>query len=57
MVILDKILGMIHIRDLFQKINKAKVKKIQKISKKMIRTILFFFTINESFRPFVKNEI
>ena len=38
---LDKILGMIHIRDLFEKINKANNKKNTKISKKMIRKILF----------------
>ena len=38
---LDKILGIIHIRDLFQKINKENSKKNTKISKKMIRTILF----------------
>jgi CBS domain containing-hemolysin-like protein len=38
---LDKILGMIHIRDLFEKINRSKNNKSTKISKKMIRTILF----------------
>lgn len=38
---LDKILGMIHIRDLFEKINKSNNKRSTKISKKMIRTILF----------------
>ena len=38
---LDKILGMIHIRDLFEKINRSTNNKSTKISKKMIRTILF----------------
>ena len=38
---LDKILGMIHIRDLFEKINKTNNKKGTKISKKIIRKILF----------------
>ena len=38
---LDKILGMIHIRDLFEKINQANNKKNTKISKKIIRKILF----------------
>ena len=39
---LDKVLGMIHIRDLFEKINqKKKKKKSTKIAKKMIRKILF----------------
>ena len=39
---LDKILGMIHIRDLFEKIHNSSVqKKKLKISKKIIRKILF----------------
>ena len=38
---LDKILGMIHIRDLFEKINQANNKKNTKISKKIVRKILF----------------
>ena len=38
---LDKILGMVHIRDLFEKINQTNNKKNTKISKKMIRKILF----------------
>ena len=39
---LDKVLGMIQIRDLFEKINqKKKKKKSTKIAKKMIRKILF----------------
>tara|TARA_B100000035_G_C20898000_1_gene508059 strand:+ start:47 stop:889 length:843 start_codon:yes stop_codon:yes gene_type:complete len=39
---LDKILGMIHIRDLFEKIHQKNTKKkSSKISKKMIRKILF----------------
>ena len=39
---LDKILGMIHIRDLFEKIHQKNTKKKStKISKKMIRKILF----------------
>ena len=38
---LDKILGMIHIRDLFENINRSTNNKSTKISKKMIRTILF----------------
>ena len=38
---LDKILGMIHIRDLFEKINQTNNKKNTKISRKMIRKILF----------------
>ena len=36
---LDKILGMIHIRDLFEKINRSTNNKSTKISKKMIRTM------------------
>ena len=38
---LDKIQGMVHIRDLFEKINQTNNKKNTKISKKMIRKILF----------------
>ena len=38
---LDKILGMVHIRDLFEKINQTNNKKNTKISKKIIRKILF----------------
>ncbi len=39
---LDKVLGMIHIRDLFEKIHqKNTMKKSSKISKKMIRKILY----------------
>tara|TARA_Y100000022_G_scaffold197684_1_gene206656 strand:+ start:77 stop:910 length:834 start_codon:yes stop_codon:yes gene_type:complete len=39
---LDKVIGMIHIRDLFEKINKtAKVKRDIKISKSIVRKILF----------------
>ena len=38
---LDKIKGMVHIRDLFEKINQTNNKKNTKISKKMIRKILF----------------
>lgn len=39
---LDKVLGMIHIRDLFEKIHKSNAqKKKLKISKKIIRKILF----------------
>ena len=39
---LDKVIGMVHIRDLFEKINKtAKVKRDIKISKSIIRKILF----------------
>lgn len=38
---LDKILGMVHIRDLFEKINQTNNKKNTKISKNMIRKILF----------------
>ena len=39
---LDKVLGMIHIRDLFEKIHQKNTKKkSSKISKKMIRKILF----------------
>ncbi len=39
---LDKVIGMVHIRDLFEKINKStKVKRDIKISRSMIRKILF----------------
>lgn len=39
---LDKVVGMVHIRDLFEKINKtAKVKRDIKISKSIVRKILF----------------
>ena len=39
---LDKVIGMVHIRDLFEKINKtAKVKRDIKISKSIVRKILF----------------
>ena len=39
---LDKVIGMVHIRDLFEKINKStKVKRDIKISKSIIRKILF----------------
>ncbi len=39
---LDKVIGMIHIRDLFEKINKStKVKRDIKISRSIIRKILF----------------
>ena len=38
---LDKVLGMIHIRDLFEKIQQRNTKKSTKIAKKMIRKILF----------------
>ena len=39
---LDKVIGMIHIRDLFERINKStKVKRDIKISKSIIRKILF----------------
>ena len=39
---LDKVIGMIHIRDLFEKINKnVKIKKDIKISKSIVRKILF----------------
>ena len=39
---LDKVIGMIHIRDLFEKINKpSKVKRDIKISRDIIRKILF----------------
>ena len=38
---LDKIKGMVHIRDLFEKINQTNNKKNTKISKNMIRKILF----------------
>jgi len=38
---LDKIQGMVHIRDLFEKINQTNNKKNTKISKNMIRKILF----------------
>ena len=38
---LDQIQGMVHIRDLFEKINQTNNKKNTKISKKMIRKILF----------------
>ena len=39
---LDKVIGMIHIRDLFEKINKnARIKKDIKISKSIVRKILF----------------
>ena len=39
---LDKILGMIHIRDLFEKIHNSSIqKKKLKISKKIVRKILF----------------
>ena len=38
---LDKVLGMIHIRDLFEKIHQRNTKKSTKIAKKMIRKILF----------------
>jgi len=38
---LDKIQGMVHIRDLFEKINQTNNKKNTKISKKIIRKILF----------------
>ena len=39
---LDKVIGMVHIRDLFEKINKnVKVKRDIKISKSIVRKILF----------------
>jgi CBS domain containing-hemolysin-like protein len=39
---LDKVIGMVHIRDLFEKINKTtKVKRDIKISKSIVRKILF----------------
>ena len=39
---LDKVIGMVHIRDLFEKLNKStKVKRDIKISRSMIRKILF----------------
>ncbi len=38
---LDKIIGMIHIRDLFEKINNSKSSKNLKLSKKIVRKILF----------------
>lgn len=39
---LDKVIGMIHIRDLFEKINKnVRIKKDIKISKSIVRKILF----------------
>ena len=39
---LDKVIGMVHIRDLFEKINRnAKVKRDIKISKSIVRKILF----------------
>ena len=39
---LDKVIGMVHIRDLFEKINKStKVKRDIKISRSIIRKILF----------------
>ena len=46
---------MIHIRDLFEKSIKLIIKKELK-SQKIIRKF-YFLTINESFRPPIKDEI
>ena len=55
---LDKIVGMIHIRDLFEKIhNTNSEKKKLKISKKYYKKNFVFITYNEDFRFTAKNEI